>query len=157
MVKKKDLVLTAYLRQDSRIPLTTLSRKTGMPVSTIFDRIKACQGSLILKQTALLDFARLGYSARATAMLKVRKESKEQLREHLAKSFNVNSLYKINNGYDFMVEFVFRNIQELEDYLDLLDERFAVKVKDIHYIIEEIKRENFLCEPDFIDMLFPAV
>ena len=151
MFKKKDLVLTAYLRQDARASLTILSRKTGVPVSTIFDRLRT--NKVILKNTALLDFAKLGFSARATILMKARKEKKEQLREFLVKSWNVNSLYKVNNGYHFMAECVFRDIKELEGFLDLLDERFSVRTKEVHYIIDDLKREDFLSHPELVDLV----
>jgi DNA-binding Lrp family transcriptional regulator len=156
MIKKKDLVIASYMRQDSRMPLTRLSRETGMPVSTVFDRIKAGVGDLILRQTALLDFSKLGYNTRATVLIKVKKETKEQLKDCLMKSFNVNSLYKINNGYDFMADFIFRGVYELEGFVGMLDDKFDVKVKDIHYIIEDLKQESFLACPEMVDALFPA-
>ena len=154
MFKKKDLVLTAHLRQDARISLTRLSRKTGMPVSTIFDRLKA--NDVVLKKTALIDFTRIGYSARATILLRVKKDEKDNLRTFLMKSFNVNSLYKVNNGFDFMMEGVFKDVRELEEYIDQIDERFSIKAKEIHYIIDDIKREDFLSHPELIDILFAS-
>ncbi|MBD3304652.1 hypothetical protein GF343_05940 [Candidatus Woesearchaeota archaeon] len=152
MFKKKDLILTAYLRQNSRASLTILSRKTGVPVSTIFDRLKSSK--VILKNTALLDFSKLGYSARTNILLRARKDKKEKLMEFLFKSFNVNSLYKVNNGYHFMAECIFRDIKELEDFLEMLDEKFAVKTKEVHYIIDELKKEAFLSQPELVDAVY---
>jgi DNA-binding Lrp family transcriptional regulator len=152
MFKKKDLMLTAYLRQNSRTSLTILSRKTGVPVSTIFDRLKS--NKVILKNTALLDFNKLGYSTRANILLRGRKDRKEKLMEFLVNSFNVNSLYKVNNGYHFMAECIFKDIKELEDFLEVLDERFAVKTKEVHYIIDELKKEAFLSQPELVDLVY---
>ncbi|MEM4264151.1 MAG: winged helix-turn-helix transcriptional regulator, partial [Candidatus Woesearchaeota archaeon] len=72
MIKKKDLLIASYLRQNCRIPLTKLARRIGIPVSTIFDRLRSCEGSFIEKQTALLNFQKLGYNTRATVLLKVK-------------------------------------------------------------------------------------
>ena len=152
MFKKKDLILTAYLRQNSRTSLTILSRKTGVPVSTIFDRLKS--NNVIIKNTALLDFTKLGYSTRANILLKAKKGEKDKIKEFLVKSFNVNSLYKVNNGFHFMAECIFRDIKELEDFLDLIDERFSVRTKEVHYIIDELKKEAFLSQPELIDLVY---
>jgi len=152
MFKKKDLILTAYLRQNSRTSLTILSRKTGVPVSTIFDRLKS--NNVIIKNTALLDFTKLGYSTHANILLKAKKGEKDKIREFLVNSFNVNSLYKVNNGYHFMAECIFKDIKELEDFLDMLDERFSVKTKEVHYIIEELKKEAFLSQPELVDLVY---
>lgn len=154
MFKKKDLVLTAHLRQDARMPLTRLSRKTGIPVSTIFDRLKA--NDLVIKHTALLDFGKVGYAARAYILLRTKKEEKENLRLFLLKSFYVNSLYKVNNGFDFLAECVFRDVREVEEFIDTVDGRFSIKTKEIHYIIDDIKREDFLSHPELVDVMFAA-
>lgn len=156
MLKKKDLMVASCLRKDSRMPLTKLARETGMPVSTVFDRVKVCAAELISRQTVLLNFAKIGYNTRATVLIKVKKEAKDELKSYLMKSFNVNSLYKINNGYDFMADFIFKSVCELEDFVAMLDEKFDVKIKDIHYIIEDLKQETFLACPEMVDVLFTA-
>ena len=60
------------------------------------------------------------------------------------KSENVNCLYKINNGFDFMAETIFRSMNELEEFLESLDQRFKLVSKQVYFIIEEIAREQFL-------------
>jgi DNA-binding Lrp family transcriptional regulator len=153
MVLKKDLVVMAYLRQDARMKLTKMSRLAKMPVSTIFDRMKFHEGGLIRGHICLLDFAKLGFHTRANIMFRIGKNDREVMREYLENSQNVNSIYKINNGYDFLVEVVFRSIHELDDFLRSIDDRFEVKNKIVHYIIDDIKREAFLSNPDTIQML----
>jgi len=151
MFKKKDLILTAHLRMNSRESLTKLSRMTGVPVSTIFDRLKT--NDIILKNTALLDFAKLGYGARATILLRAKKGEKDKLGAFLAKSLNINSLYKINNGFHYLAECIFRDVKELENFIDSIDDKFSIRSKEVHYIIDDIKREEFLSQPDLIDLL----
>ena len=153
MINKKDLVVMAYLRQDSRMKLTKMSRLAKLPVSTIFDRMKYHEGGLIRRHVCLLDFPKLGFHTRANVMLGVGKHDKEQVKEHLQKSQNVNSIYRINNGFDFLVEVVFRNINDLEGFLESLECRFDIKQKKVHYIIDDIKREAFMSNPATIDML----
>ena len=154
MYKKKDLILTAHLRLNSRESLTRLSRKTGVPVSTIFDRLK--ENDIIVRNTALLDFSKLGYCARATLLLRAKKDEKDKLGEFLSKSLNVNSLYKINNGFHFMAECIFRDIRALESFIEDLDEKFAIRSKEVHYIIDDVKREAFLSQPDLIDLVIAS-
>ena len=43
-MKKKDQILLSYLRKDARMPLTKMSKKTNIPVSTLFDRLKVNEG-----------------------------------------------------------------------------------------------------------------
>ena len=156
-IKKRDLDILANLRTNGRETLTNLSRRTRIPVSTIFDRIKVQQkDSIVRKHTTLLNFEKLGFSSRAFVILGVEKEHRERLREFLLTCPNINSVLKINNGFNFMVEFVFRNMVDVENCIEDIEERFNIKHKKVHYIIEDLKREGFLEDSDKIDVLFPG-
>ena len=147
MIKKTDLVIISSLRQNARAKLTEMSRKTRIPVSTIFDRIKIHEGGLIKKHTALVDFGKLGYNTRANIILKVKREHRDDVREFLMNHPSVNSAFKINNGYDFSIEGIFENIREVEDFIELLEDKFSIKSKQVFYIIDELKKEAFLSNP----------
>lgn len=152
-MRKKDWLLTAHLRQNGRMPLTTLSRKTGVPVSTVFDHLKGNLGKLYLRHVALLNFNMLGYTTKVHVLLKAPKESRLHVKEFLEKDWSVNSLYKINNGYDFLAEAIFRNIEELETFLDKLKDDFQIETLDVHYILDDLKRESFLSDPALVDYM----
>ncbi len=156
MIKKKDLMLLAHLRENSRAHLKEIARKTKIPVSTLHDRIKAKAGDAIIRNSCLLDFDMLGFSVKAHVMFKINKADKENVRKYLKKSLNVNNMYKINNGYDFIVEFVFKTVSDMENYLEDVDQKFRIKSKNVHYIIEDIKREEFLSNANFVPVLFPS-
>jgi DNA-binding Lrp family transcriptional regulator len=55
-IKKHDLKIISHLRKNSRESLTTLSRKTNIPVSTLFDKVKNKTGYYIKKIHVLLIF-----------------------------------------------------------------------------------------------------
>lgn len=152
---RKEAMIISSLRQNAREKLTSLSRKTGTPVSTIYERIKHQEQNIIKKFTALLNFNSLGYSCRANICILARKETKEQLGTYLMKHQNVNSLYRINNGFDFLLEVIFRDIRELENFLETIDEKFKMKEKQVHYIIDDLVRENFMCQPELTEILQP--
>lgn len=143
-IPHKDVRIVSALRKNARESLTTMARTTGIPVSTIFDRMKVHHGRLITKHTCLLDFNELGYPTRAKAIIKVDRKGRESIRSYLKTHPNVNSLYKINSGFDFMFELVFRNIKELEDFMEALDENHNIIEKKVYYIVDDIKREDFL-------------
>jgi DNA-binding Lrp family transcriptional regulator len=153
MITKKDIQLMCYLRQDARMKLTALSRRTAIPVSTIFDKLRNYDKGVIIKSVPLIDFPKLGFHTKTHIMLKASKKDKDELREYLKNSFNINSLYKINNGYDYLVECIFRNIKETEDFLEALEDKFCIKSKVVHYIIDDLKRECFMSDPNLADMV----
>jgi Lrp/AsnC family transcriptional regulator, leucine-responsive regulatory protein len=153
MLTKKDLQIISNLRKNSRETLTEMSKKTHIPISTIYDKLKIHEGSLIKRHTCLLDFNQLGYTTRANVLLKVDRSRREELKEYLVKHSNVNSVFKINNNYDFMAELVFREIKDLEDFIEGLDERFKIEVHQTFYIIDDLKKEEFMSEPETLNLI----
>lgn len=152
---EKELLILSHMRTNARLKLTKISRLTGIPVSTIFDRVKA--GSpFVIKHTTLIDFQQLGFTTRATIILRTTREEREALHEHIIHHAYVNNAYRINNGYDFLVEGVFRHLKELEEFMEHLEDKFTIKAKQVYYIIDDIKRETFLNTPEHLPLILPA-
>lgn len=144
MVSEKELEVVRHLRRNARIKLTELSRVTNLPVSTLFDMVRRPGFGGINRMCALLDFQKLGFGACAIMLLKVVPECREKLKAHLLVSEHVNYLIRVNNGFDFVVECVFRNMRELEEFCEKLEKLYRVKGRDVHFVIEELRREGFL-------------
>ncbi len=150
---RKDFTIMSHLRRNSRSSITEMSKKTHIPISTIYERIKRSQEDIIKKNTCLIDFAKLGFTTRAKIVLKAELKSRQELADYLMKHNNVNSIYKINNGYDFLIEGVFRQIRELEEFLEELETRFKVKDKETYFIIDDLKREAFMSDPSLLNLI----
>jgi DNA-binding Lrp family transcriptional regulator len=144
MIKSSDLKLIAYLRKNSRQTLTEISKKTRIPISTLYDKLKVHEHSVILKHTTLLDFSRLGFNCKANILLKAGKDERDKLGSYLKAHPSINNLYKINNGYDYLAEGVFIHVKELEEFMEELEKAFALEEKKTHYVIEDLKREEFM-------------
>jgi len=145
MMDAKDLLILSYLRKNGRLSLTNLAKHTSIPVSTLYERIKKLNA--IKRYTSLLDFTKLGYDLNVTIMIRVRKDHKKLLREYALKCHCVNSAYIIDNGYDLVMECFFKNLQELYHFMDNIDEQFKQNKKEVFYIIEHLKKEEFLSDP----------
>src|SRR3989338_8828979 len=121
MIDKKEMLILANLRNNARETLTKMSRKTSIPVSTIF--------------------------------VKTTKEYRDKLRQHLLLDKSLNSVYKINNGYDFMLDGIFRQIKDVEQFLEKLENEFGITDKYVYYIVDEIKKEDFLSSPEYVKLI----
>jgi DNA-binding Lrp family transcriptional regulator len=139
----KDLILLTHLRRNAREPMASISKKTNIPISTIFDRLKEYERSVILKHTCLLNFKRLGFDLKTHLLFKVRKEEREGFGRFLATHSNVNSAFRINNGYDYLVEGVFRNLEDLNGFYEAAD-RHGAEERSEYFILEDITREAFM-------------
>jgi DNA-binding Lrp family transcriptional regulator len=155
-MKKTDLLIISHLRRNARMKLTDMSRQTRIPVSSIFDRIRVCEGSLIRKHTALVRFEALGFSTRAMLVLGVGQKDRESLKKFLEAHPNVNSLFRINNGYDYMAEVIFPGVREVEDFMEKIEGKVRLKQKKAFYILNEIRKEEFLAKPELVGLVHDA-
>jgi len=142
---RKDILLMTYFRKNARENLTQISRMTRIPVSTIFDRLREFEKGLIQKHTTLIDFKQLGFDIRIDILFKVSRDSRENFRDFLMGNENVNSIYRINNGFDYLVEAIFKDMADLQRFTELL-EKFKIEAKQELFILEDLKRESFLSE-----------
>ena len=80
MMKKNDWELISCLRKNGRETLTKISRKTKVPISTLYDKLRSDKMSLITKHTCLLNFSKIGFNTRAKISLKVDKECRQDIK-----------------------------------------------------------------------------
>ncbi len=140
----KDRRIFRELRANARINLTDVADKTGIPVSTVYDRVRHNERIIVKKHTTLLDFTKLGYQARAFIALKVEPKDHAVLMAYLNGNANVNSLWRVNYGYTCVAEVVMPTVAHVEDFLQLLQANFSIVEKHVFNIIDDIKREEFV-------------
>ena len=100
--------------------------------------------------TTLIDFNKLGYIVRANIILKIDDDNIYNIREYLMNHNSVNSAYKINNGFNFIMEGVFKDVKEMDEFIDELEIKFKLIEHKSFFILEDVKREGFLTSTDSI-------
>ena len=152
LISKKDLQIVCSFRNNARENLTTASRKLRIPVSTIYDRLKKYQGTLIKRHTTLLDFKKLGYSLKVMFAIKTDKDHRDTLLKHLESHHRVNSVYRVSNNSDFMVEVLFKDLRELNQFKEKIEDVGAKDIQEF-YVVDDIKRESFLSNQNVVDLI----
>lgn len=147
-ITRKDVLLCSRLRENGRETLTRMSKKTGIPVSTLYDRMQIHKGGLIKGFTSIIDFTALGYAVRANLLVKANYYDRERIRTFLEGAYCANTVQQLNNAYDFIAECVFRSIDELEAFKKRLYEAGKIEQLDVFIVVSDIKREAFLRGPD---------
>ena len=147
MLRKKELLLLSCLRQHGRMSLTQASKRTRIPISTLFEKLKRYNKEFIRRSTVLLNFEALGYGTRASIFLRTTKNYRDSLEQTLMDDESINTVFKITNGWDFQIEGIFRNLQELQNFLERLEEAYPLE-KQIHFILSDLKKEEFLISSD---------
>ena len=148
MLKRKDLLILSYLRNNARQRLTSISRRTHIPVTTIYDNVRRYEKRFIAKHASLIDFKKLGFNAKTKLAVKVN-GSKAELLTYLQDHPNVNSLYRTGSDYDVLAELVFRELRDVDEFMETLKKRFEVEKSLVLPITEDLKREEFMSKVSF--------
>lgn len=143
-MKDKDYTILGRFRKDARMSLTKMSRKTRIPVSTIYDRMKKMdENGIIQKKTALVDFRKIGYEIKSLMLLETDKDDKKEVQRFLQNYTNVNGISRINNGFDFFVEAIFKSIEGFDEFLKEL-KTFDIVTKKEFFVMEDVQKETYL-------------
>lgn len=76
-------------------------------------------------------------------MFKVSRDIREEFREFLMKNENINSVFKVNNGFDFLVEAIFRDMNDMQRFNELL-ERFNIEAKQRCLYLKILREKDFI-------------
>ncbi len=135
---KKQLLLRE-LRSNARHPITSISRKEKIPVTTLYAALKNLEGSVIRKYSSLLGPA--SKLSRELLLVETRNGSQE-IRNLLRESPAVNNLYRTQKG--FTAQVFTRNRKEKKRIKKFLEEHNAVF--SFHELKEPLAEEIFVPE-----------
>lgn len=147
-MKNNDLLILANLRENSRETLTKISKKTNIPISTIFERLKNYDKSIVKKYTSLVDFTKLGFNTKALVMISPQSDTRIAVEEFLQKNKSINSLYRVSTNFEYLAEFICKDLQEFHKILEKL-ESLKIKQKEVLFVIDDLKKEEFLVNTGF--------
>jgi len=146
-----DKIVISNLRKDSRKNVTKISRRYGIPVTTLYDRMNHTQKRFVIKNTSLLNYPELGFPVVCHVAFVPNKASKHELLPFLMEHKNINSLYKVDFGTSLIAETVFRDITSLEIFLEQLERDYSASEIKTTHITQALKKEDFLNNVEHFD------
>ena len=87
-----------------------------------------------------MDFSKIGYPLKI--QFAIQTKDKDSLKDFLMDSKHVNNISKATNDY-FFVEAFFKNVKEIYNFREHIENNFDIKYIDEHHIIEDYKKEGF--------------
>jgi DNA-binding Lrp family transcriptional regulator len=144
MLRQTDLELIKHLRTGRRNKVTEISKSMNIPVTTLYDRLDVLDERFGIHHTALVDFSKIGFKSNVHMGFKVGINDKESFQGFLETHPALNSLYRVNHGYDFLAHLVFKDIDEMKIFLDTANSRFNILSTQVFDVVDEIKKEAFL-------------
>ncbi|MBR9703412.1 Lrp/AsnC family transcriptional regulator [Candidatus Woesearchaeota archaeon] len=120
LVDEKDLLIIAELQRNAKATTGQIAKRTGIPVTTVHNRIKALEkNKVITTYIPLLDYAKLGL--RLHALIFVTVEGKGADQEELAKQFlkmaGVKKASILTGGYDMLLDTRIEDVDALNNLL----------------------------------------
>lgn len=146
VITQDDSKILAYLRNNARESIVQISKETGIPQSTVYQKLNDYEKRFIKKHTSLLDFHHLGFQVHILLVLKVNKEDRPSFLKFLQEESFVNTAYEVNNEFDFVLECVLKDQAHLKTFIENVEERFRIEKKIVHQLINGIKKEQFMTE-----------
>jgi len=145
-LNQKDRQIIAHLRTNARNTLTNISENTNIPITTIFDKIRSYEKELIKRYTCLMDFSKLGYNSRVKFAIKANGAGRRELQDFLLSHKNINSVFRVDPKYDFLVEAYFKTPIEAYDFSDTLQSRFSIEECMMINVIDELQSEEMMAK-----------
>ena len=122
---KKDIDILNLLNKDAKLTSLQISKKTGIPATTIHNRIKKMEANgIILRYSIVTDTKKLGMKIKAYIMVCVeymtpagRKISQTELAQEIKEYPLVDEVSIITGGTDILVKVHSKDIDELNDFI----------------------------------------
>lgn len=124
MVDEKDKKILEILQQDASLSTYKITKKTGIPQTTVLNRVrKLKQEGIIKKYTVDIDWKKRGMNNKALIFVKVDKNIEQkgskvgEIEQKISKYPSVLNVKRLMGKQDFMIELVCEDIDELNDFL----------------------------------------
>ncbi|HDD31422.1 MAG TPA: Lrp/AsnC family transcriptional regulator [Thermococcus litoralis] len=129
-VDEIDKKILMELRKNGRITFTDLSKKLGLSVASIKNRVDKLERLGAIKgYSALVEPAFLEEYLQALIELELLSDDPraERILQEIGKLENVLGIYKKTGEFQIMIRANFRNMDELKSFLSLLSQRYLRK------------------------------
>ena len=142
----KDLAILSCLRVNAREKLKKIAKDVKLPISTVYDRIKKMEKEGIIKKySCLIEPKKMNHSIKTKIFFSIPGDLKTKFEAQEVNRPFLNSLFKLTGGeWNYMAEGFFQNIDHMCNYVEKLAKDYPESKHQIHYIVNELKQEDFL-------------
>ena len=141
-LKNKDKCILQALLDNGRLSYSELSRRCGISRQIAFEHVKKLSEAGVVKGFSVcLDAEKLGLSFQAYVLLIAKPEGKlrEELTEFLRNSEHVRRIQLLFGSFDFFLELMFRDKDEMTEFLRAMHSFGAVERTETFIVYQTIK------------------
>lgn len=141
-LEKKDKCILRALLEDGRRSYSELGRGCGITRQVAFERVKKLSEKGVVKGfSARLDADKLGFSFKAYVLLIAKPEEnlRSELAEFLRNSKNVRKIQLLFGRFDFFLELLFRDKDEMTEFIRRMQSFGAVEGTETFIVYQTMK------------------
>ena len=112
----KDLKILALLKENARLSIRDIAKKTGIRPSTVHQRITNLRkGGVIEKFTLKLDNKAIGENFIVIMLIKTKPAT--VLDTKIVNNVHVKEVFGVTGEYDLLIKLKFKDVEEFNDYI----------------------------------------
>ena len=148
ILDESGIALLARLRRNARESLSSISRATGIPVTTLFYKLRMLERELMIAYTTLVDSAELGYGVRIWLVARASRKQSAAIERILRAHKNINNAYRVAgehglSAHEYLAEAVFRDYGTAQEFNRKIADAGA-RVVLLAITSADLKKEGFL-------------
>ncbi|MCD6515305.1 MAG: Lrp/AsnC family transcriptional regulator [Candidatus Asgardarchaeia archaeon] len=137
-----DFKILKELQENGRITLAEISRKIGVPDSTVYDRINRLkEKGIIMGFTVVLSKERLGVKTKALVGIETKSENYNEVARELSKIDEILEVYGVTGEFDLMIKIETTSTEELSKILNKIRSMKGIDDIFIMTVLEIFKEE----------------
>jgi DNA-binding Lrp family transcriptional regulator len=142
-IDEKDMQILEVLKKNSHLSIGRISKKTGIPIATVHNRIKKLKANGIIERYTIdIDQVKLGRKMVAFVMVKaMRKADHSEVLHKIVKHEHIEEGAMITGEFDLLFKVRVREIDELNElvtnYMRKMDEVAETRTYVVYEIVEK--------------------
>lgn len=114
-----DKKILSFLSENARLSISSISKKTGIPNSTISNRIHKLENNNVIEQyTTIFNPEKIGVNVTALIIIQTETEKHEHVEIELPKLEQVSQVYSISGEYDIVIKVWAKNLEQLNEIIN---------------------------------------
>lgn len=146
-----DRMIIEVLCDDARTSLRKISKKIGVSLGAVSNRVKKLEKNGVIKgYTVLLDADKIGWELTVVIGIRIQKGRLIEIQEKIAKDRRVYAVYDVTGNYDSMIVAKASNRKDLDDLSKNVLSIEGVERSVTHLVLNTVKEiPNSL--PEFLE------
>ncbi|MFH0987025.1 MAG: Lrp/AsnC family transcriptional regulator [Candidatus Micrarchaeota archaeon] len=142
-VDSLDIKILMELNKDARFSYRKIAEKLRVATGTVQSRIKRMEKSGVIKNYhARFDFVKLGYTLPTLIGVSIRRGENSSFIKKLEKNKCIYGLYFVTGEYDLIIAANFKNINELNEFINKELGDTLVEKSNTYLILKTLKEEH---------------